>query len=143
MSNIVEIFREHTIKTKGIDFQIHHKVWNELLNVARNYGWKPLGTIQFKGEEREGFINDYNPDYPESKIVLAEDAHNLANALSMEVERMKDEKIKLVSVKGATIIRDDISAGSPTVVTSDFDIDFLIDFIKYLKQDEFSFWWDD
>jgi hypothetical protein len=143
MAFIVEVFRAYSEKPNSVDFSIHYKIWDQLLEEAKKEGWKPSGTIKPDYSDNPIFKNDYIPDYPDSKIISAEDALHLADALSIVLKRMKGQKVKRVSVKGPAIIRDDITAGTPTLSTPDFDIAFLESFIPYLKLGAFDFWWDD
>lgn len=136
MAFIVEVFRANSQKPNTVDFNIHFKIWEQLLDEGRKAGWKPLGTVKPDKLDYPSFKNDYNPDYPDSKIVSAEDAQNWARALSASIET-----IDLNSAVGPAIIRDEISK-EPTIVAAGLDIDFVKNFIDYLKLGEFQFWWD-
>ena len=146
MAFIVEIFRVPGIKTNGIDMRIHGSIWDKLLDLAKSKGWEPMGTVMGpeSGNDAHRFINNYDPDYPDSKRVTAEDAKNMAKALRKVIQRMDAGELS-VEVKGPLIFvdSDSSSSGINSLHIPGFTPEFLEKFIQYIEFDAFEFWWDD
>lgn len=146
MAFIVEIFREPGIRTNGIDMRITGSTWDKLLKIAKSEGWEPMGTVMSLETitSPENFRNDYNPGYPDSKRVSAEDAKNMAKALRKVKQRMDSGEVT-VEVKGPVIFvdSDSSSTGSNSLFIPGISPEFLEKFIKYIEFDAFEFWWDD
>ncbi|MFZ4591876.1 MAG: hypothetical protein ACOYN6_12815 [Ignavibacteria bacterium] len=146
MAFIVEIFRVPGIRTNGIDMKFHGSTWSKLLEIAESEGWEPMGTVMGpeSGNDAHRFINNYDPDYPDSKRVSAEDAKNMAKALRKVKQRMDAGELS-VEVKGPVIFvdSDSSSTGSNVLVIPGISPEFLEKFIQYIEFDAFEFWWDD
>lgn len=145
MAFIVEIFRVPGIKTNGIDMSITGSVWDKLLALAKSEGWEPMGTVMGpeSGNSPGRFRNDYEPDYPDSKRVSAEDAKNMAKTLRKIKQKMDAGELS-VEVKGPVIFVDsDSSSGSNSLHIPGISPEFLEKFIQYIEFDAFEFWWDD
>ena len=146
MAFIVEIFRVPGIKTNGIDMSITDSTWEKLLEIAKSEGWEPMGTVMGpeSGNDAHRFINNYDPDYPDSKRVSAEDAKNMAKALRKVKQRMDAGELS-VEVKGPVIFvdSDSSSTGSNSLHIPGISPEFLEKFIQYIEFDAFEFWWDD
>ncbi len=140
MAFIVEIFR--VPDKRDVDFRVHKTSWETLLNIAKQEGWKPLGTVKPHDRNDNEFENTYEPDYDDSKIVSKEDAQNLSNALEKVLSKLRRREITLTK-KGPVIIKEDEINDQVIVSIPAITEDFLTDFVEYLKQGEFHFWWDE
>jgi hypothetical protein len=139
---IVEIFRKVNNKNTGIDLEIHASVWDKLLEFAEKEGWQPLGTVCPPESELNGFKNNYRPDYPDSKMVTAQDAINWAVALTKVRQKLITNPTEY-QVKGPIIIREEDAEPGPGLFLPTFNLQVLDRFITYITLGEFFFWWDD
>lgn len=118
------------------------QLWDTLLEIAQKEGWKPMGTVRPTDMEYEDFENDYRPHYPAYKTVLEEDAHNFALALKTFRDKLIKNEVVVIST-GPVIIRDADAASGAGVFYPDITMEFLHQFIPYIEQGQFEFWWDD
>lgn len=76
-------------KNKNIDLSYNWAAWCNMLGLAREHGWKPLGTkeTEFKDKKTGEITRPKDPNWNGSycsnsfQEVTAEDAKNLAKAL--------------------------------------------------------------
>lgn len=140
MTFIVEVFR---VPANGnIDFSIHFKVWERLLKIAEQEGWKPAGTLQPAGSKLTPFTSDYEPDYDDSKVVTKEDALNLSRALESILAKMRNGEYS-PKQEGPVILKEDTINNEVMISEPNITEDLLTKLITYLKQGEFHFWWDE
>lgn len=82
--------------------QMNNWTWYGVLKLAENYGWSPRGTVQPERLELAGIYSDSaHPGFGEywgneTRLVLFEDALNLADAL--EEAFIKYEPVRLPSL---------------------------------------------
>lgn len=142
MAFIVEIFRKVNGKNTGIDLNIHASVWEALISNAKEEGWVPLGTIKPANNEDVDFVNDYMPDYPDAKVVGAEDATHWAKAL-LKVRTKMVKNPEGYKITGPVIIREEDSEASPGFFIPNLSLHAFDRFIAYISRGEFYFWWED
>ncbi|MBL7901005.1 MAG: hypothetical protein JNK73_03345 [Bacteroidia bacterium] len=117
-------------------------MWYKLISSAQEEGWLPQGTVCPPESELNGFKNDYKPDYPDSKMVTAEDAKNWAAALKNVRRKMQTDE-KSYQVKGPILFREADAEPGAGIFLPNFTIQIVDDFISYISKGEFFFWWDD
>ena len=140
MTFIVEIFRVPV--QDDIDFRVHDRDWKNLLAIAQQEGWKPAGTVQPPGSLVTPFSTDYRPDYDDSKVITKEDALNLSKALESALAKIRKGEVSLEQ-EGPVILKEDSIDNKVVISAPGITEDFLANFIAYLKQGEFHFWWDE
>ena len=71
--------------------------WVKALELARLYGWQPLGTLPVPGVDFSQPGADWHGTYltNDGQVVRAEDAHALAAALERSLEDISDVRIAL------------------------------------------------
>jgi hypothetical protein len=116
--------------------------WDQVLEVARHQGWQPLGTSPdpvWKAQwERYGrFSGDYRCD-EYGKVISTDDAAALANALERAIVKPLP-----AARRGPVLIREGMTAEQFQSANTQFGTGFLKEFIAFLRNGEFSFFWDD
>ena len=95
----------YDLKNTNEDFRFSRSAWSHVLNLAKHFGWEPMGTVMpggtakvylgDKGSDketvRESIMGDYYANTFES--VVKEDALNLGHALMKVVEVIPDERV--------------------------------------------------
>jgi hypothetical protein len=142
MAFIVEIFRDETVREKGVDFSLHYKIWEELLTLAKEEGWEAKGTKKTANFPTEHFKNNYSPEYPYAKIIEKDDALNFAHSLEKLIPKMKTRN-PFSNKKNPQLLRGESPLNDEIVLSSSISIELLQELINYMKQGEFEFWWDD
>jgi hypothetical protein len=117
-------------------------VWEQILQLARENGWQPLGTspdpIWKDVWDRYGnFSANYDCEVC-GKIVSAADAATLADALEQPSKRPLP-----ASRKGPLLLSEGMPADACRMVNAALDAAFLPEVIAFLRNGEFSFFWDD
>jgi len=114
----------------------------EILQLARDYGWQPLGTSPdpiwkhlWEGYGR--FPGDYECD-EWGKNISAADAAALADAL----EQSATHRLRAFP-KGPVLIREGMTVKQYRLANAELNAKFLAEFIEFLRHGEFSFFWDD
>jgi hypothetical protein len=69
----------YDLKGKGASFRMSNSGWPEVLAIAEEYGWKPVGTKPPKGIKRGEWEGGYFT--MDGQIVTAQDAKALANSI--------------------------------------------------------------
>jgi len=124
-------------------FFCHGKVWEQILEMAKEWGWKPLGTkpVSHWGDEYwkdQGFPSDYHcEDF--GKIVTTEDGKSLADAL----ERALATSLKFSAIDGPVLIVEGMNAQEYRLANAPLSADLLKAFIRFLHRGDFKFFWDD
>ena len=114
-------------------FSCNGKIWEIVLNLARENDWKELGTLPASNSARDwekfgNFSGDYKPSIPGYwKLITAEDAESLANAVDRVKRKLDSGEIKV-----------ELGDAYPKITT-----DFLSKFSEFLRKGEFDFCWDD
>jgi hypothetical protein len=117
-------------------------VWEQVLQLARENGWQPLGTRpdpvwKQVWDEYGGFSRDYQCE-DRGKVVSAADAAAIADSL----ERASTHPVP-VFPQGPMLLREGMTAEDYRRANAELNSDFLADFIEFLRNGEFSFFWDD
>jgi hypothetical protein len=116
VSMIVEMVRGETAQSAE-HFDLSWWSWNDLLQIAKQFGWKPMGTIPYErfatadAEYRRSFKNDYDPDeWRYCKCVSDTDAASLGAALRRAAVAIREGRFTAPRRSGPTIIGDSMSA---------------------------------
>jgi hypothetical protein len=116
-------------------------VWEQILQLARENGWRPLGTNPYPVwsdvDKQRNFSGNYECD-DGGKIISAADAAALADAL----ERACKHPLPAFP-RGPVLLREGMNANACRLANAELDADFLAEFIAFLRNCEFSFLWDD
>jgi hypothetical protein len=117
-------------------------VWGQILRLARENGWPPLGTspdsIWKDVWDRYGnFSGNYECEDC-GKIISAADAAALADALEQPSKRPLP-----AFPKGPVLLCEGMTADKCRMANAALDAAFLPEFIAFLRKGEFSFFWDD
>jgi len=95
------------LKNTNEDFRFSRSAWSHVLNLAKHFGWEPMGTVMpgetakvylgDKGSDEEGvqgFIENWEGNYDSNshQLVVKEDALNLGHALMKAMEVLPDER---------------------------------------------------
>ena len=117
-------------------------VWEQILQLGRENGWQPLGTSpdtvwKRLWDEYGRFAGDYECD-EWGKNLSAVDAAGLADAL----ERASKQPLPTFP-KGPVLLREGMTTDQCRRANFELDADFLTEFIEFLRNGEFSFFWDD
>jgi len=117
-------------------------VWEQILKLARENGWQPIGTSpdpvwRDVWDKYGNFSPNYNCE-ESGKIVSAADAAALADAL----EQASKHPLSAFP-KGPVLLREGMTANECRLANAKLDADFLPEFIGFLRKGEFSFFWDD
>jgi hypothetical protein len=128
-------------------FSCNCKTWEEALELARQHGWRPLGTVPTEPEDwsaEKPFNPSYEPyDFCFEKKVKSVDARNLANALAKVGERMKSGQIRPRPRSGPVYIMEKMTGHDLLRANSGVSPAFLEQFTAFLRQGAFKFGWDD
>lgn len=121
--------------------------WKRAIELGEKMGWMPTGTV-LKGTigNPNPKTGDYQPsswDNEDIKVFLAEDAVSFANALAKAVELMKEFRLAEYGGKGGGYINPSIDFNQLKQINQNLTIDFLTDFIVFLRKGKFCFVWDD
>lgn len=130
-------------------FSCHGEVWNQALEIARNNGWEPLGTVA--PEWVEGYSTKpglFQPDYAVEDIrwakeILPQDAFNIAQALENYLSNFKGKLNTKSQFKGPILLVDGMSEEEYKRLNQGITGDFLRAFIAFLRKGGFGFCWDD
>ena len=130
-------------------FQCHDKFWQQILKLAREHGWKPIGTIPSDADSLQVFIDagcfdpSYEPgDYGRSKMVLAKDALGMATALEKAIATVPTEKLE-IKTHQALLLRDDMTEDDLIDANRGMTKRHIQEFIIFLKKGGFGYAWDD
>lgn len=128
-------------------FSCSKQTWEEALELARQHGWRPLGTVPSEPEvwsEQKPFDPSYKPyDFCFEKKVKSEDALNLAAALEKACKRMKAGKLQSRPRSGPVYIMARMTGHDFLRANSGVSPAFLEEFGAFLRKGEFMFGWDD
>ena len=131
-------------------FSCAGSVWERTLRLGEEYGWEPMGTSPKDSSKPDwatlgSFKTDYQPlDWGTIKQVLAEDAASLAKALSDYIKQAQVGTITLAdSAGGQVLLRDGMTEEQFESANRGLSIDFLENFVEFLKKGTFLFCWDD
>jgi hypothetical protein len=119
-------------------FDCHGGVWPDVLELGKRFGWNPRGTQGSDGHP--GFEPTYEPrDWGHSKVISAEDAADLADALATAWHFVpgKDAKTR------PGLIADDMTEAGFQAANRGISKDFLSDLIEFLRSGTIEFAWDD
>jgi hypothetical protein len=118
------------------------KVWEQVLQLADEHGWRSLGTKpdplwKHVWDEWRNFVPNYEcEDW--GKTVSADDAAALADALKQASQHPLP-----ALPKGPVLLREGMTANECRRASAELDADFLEEFVAFLRKGEFSFYWDD
>ena len=116
----------YNFKNASENFRLNYFAWPCALTLAKNFGWKPMGTVLQKEAVRipdeldisddeyvKRTVKNWKGDYncSEFQLVIKEDALNLGRALKKAVEVIPDEKVILHGFS-ASVISDGILIAS-------------------------------
>ena len=128
-------------------FSCSKQTWEEALELARQHGWRPLGTVPSEPEEwsaEKRFDPSYAPhDFCFEKKVKSVDARNLATALGRVCERMKSGKLRPRPRSGPVYIMEKMTGNDFLRANSGVNPAFLEEFTTFLRKGGFCFGWDD
>jgi hypothetical protein len=125
-------------------FCCHGKVWDQLLDLAKNWGWEPEGTTldqMARNFMREQTILEFNGDYhPEdfAKTVSERDGSAMAGAL----ERASKQPLPEPAQKPLSI-REGMTGEQYRMANADISGEMLNEFAGFLRKGAFAFFWDD
>ena len=149
MAFIIEMVRG---KPGASSFEVHScsgRQWDDLLAIAREYGWKPKGTerdpeaMQHNPDYEENFTSDYAPqDWYYSKCFGDEDAKAFACALRSACAAMLSGAVSLESKSGQVLLSDEKSCEESTRLNSDRK-HVLRGLAEFAERGSFAFAWDD
>jgi hypothetical protein len=141
MAFVVEMFGGEPDTKQFRYFCCDAWVWAQTLQLARDHGWQPLGTSPDPAWQDQrnavAFSGNYDCD-DATKIVAAPDAAALAGAL----ERAAKQPIAATQ-NGPVLIREGMAAEQCRMANAKLGVNFLREFIDFLRRGEFGFFWDD
>lgn len=118
-------------------FDCHGSVWPDVLELGQRFGWIPEGTRD--GDQDPRFEPTYEPeDWCHSKLISAQDASNLADALSKAKEAVGDG-----GAARPLLLRDDMTESEVRAVNRRISREFIDDLVDFLRSGEILFAWDD
>lgn len=119
-------------------FCCHGKVWDQILEFAKEWGRRPAGTqpdgawgLDYWGEQ---FPHDYRLG-DVGKIITAEDGKSLAEAL----ERAMEKRIQLRAIDGPVLIVEGMDAQEYRMANAPLSVDLLNAFIRFALKGDFTF----
>lgn len=128
-------------------FSCSKRTWEEALDLAREHGWKPMGTVPSEPEvwsSQKPFDPSYKPyDFCFEKVVKSEDALNLATALGKVCERMEAGDLRSEPRSGPVYIQERMTGRDFLRANTGVNPTFLESFTDFLRKGGFSFGWDD
>lgn len=149
MAFIVEMYHGEPNTSDFRCFSCHGTVWEELLKLAKDHGWKPLGTIPTKysltdWEKFGQFEANYEPeDIQYEKQILEKDAHNLADALDLIRKDVCNGKLKTGGPERPLLLKDEMDPVEYQRINAGITESFLTQLIDFLRKGGLSFSWDD
>ena len=134
---IVEMVHGRPYTPEFRSFDCHGLVWPEVLDLGKQFGWVPAGTRD--GNNDPSFEPTYDPeDWGHSKLISAQDASNLADALSKARVSAGDER-----AASPVLLRDDLTEPEFRAVNRGISKEFLGELADFLRSGEIRFAWDD
>lgn len=139
---IVEMCGGRPFTPEHRHFRCHGKVWEQILQLASEWGWKPLGTMPDGAWGRDywgdAFIGDYRPG-DAGKIVSAQDGKSLAEALVRAIAN----PLQLRDSVGPVIIVENMTAQQFQTGNAPLSVAVLKAFVRFVEKGAFSIFWDD
>jgi hypothetical protein len=123
-------------------FDCHYRVWLQILELAKERGWKPLGTTPDGDWGREYFGSEFNGDYvpgDAGKIISAEDGRSLAEALERAIANPPPFPVTPQTI----LIVENMTEQDYGTANAPLSVDLLKTFVRFLHNGEFCFFWDD
>lgn len=119
-------------------------VWEQILGLAAENGWQPLGTLpdpiwKDVWERYGNFSSNYDCEEC-GKIVSATEADAIAFANALE---QASKRPLPTFPKGPVLLRESMRLNASRLANATLDANFLAEFIAFLRNGEFSFFWDD
>ena len=128
-------------------FTCNDKAWFGLLELARELGWRPLGTVPRTPSDwsaSKPFEPTYKPyDWCFEKKVMAADARNLAKALERACERMISGELAPMPHRGPAYIIEGLTAEGLRRANAGITPELLEELIHFLRGGGFYFGWAD
>lgn len=134
---IVEMVHGRPYTPEFRRFDCHGRVWPEVLDLGKQFGWIPEGTRD--GGDDPTFEPTYDPeDWGHSKLISERDASSLADALTRA-------RGFVGSDAGARpfLLRDDMTEPETRSVNRGISPEFLGELADFLRSGEIRFAWDD
>lgn len=146
---IVEMAHRAPRETDSREFSCGKATWEQLLALGKTFGWKPHGVVPdskamaTNPEYMKFFRPNYEPDeWAYCKMITAEDANALADALQRAADAIRSNKIELYEKKQPLLLRDGMTPEELSTANAP-PSEVLHEFIRFLRNGEFVFAWDD
>ncbi|MEI7741133.1 MAG: hypothetical protein WCJ29_01360 [bacterium] len=140
--------RETPIKSHRRCFDCHYNVWNELLRLGRENGWKSAGTLPGRSSWDEWarvgrYENDYDPiDYKYTKSIFADDAKNWADALERMLIELPGDIESSAKTKMPILLVEGMTEGGFVSANRGISVELIKEFIIFLRGGGFGFTFD-
>ena len=116
MAFIVEMVHKKEDCPEPRFYSCHRDTWKQLLTLAENFGWEPIGSVNANDIDHptvdydKHFKATYDPDeWAYCKAVSKEDAKNIAVALLRADDAIKSGKVTILPKAKSIIFKNSLS----------------------------------
>ena len=149
MVGIVEMARGKVGKNNHQTFACSLSKWNQLLAIAKSFGWLPKGAIhdsemsKWTKDYDKYFENNYEPnEWAFCKKIGDVDSYNLASALIGAHQALIAGEVIILKNSSATIFKDNLSNSELEAINNDL-LDLIPKFAHFASVGNFIFALDD